>query len=74
MSVSEPYYSRQQTPVQQYPVQPVQPMPVQQVQPQQPLIRPVVREEESIERPNEKNVPKFAQMLRNLGRKRNGDN
>ena len=74
MSVSEPYYSRQQTPEQQYPVQPVQPMPVQQVQPQQPLIRPVVREEESIERPNEKNVPKFAQMLRNLGRKRNGDN
>ena len=77
MSVSEPYYTRQQPvrpiqepPIQQYPVQPVQPMPVQPVQPQQP----VKREEESIERPNEKNVPKFAQLLRNLGKKRNGDN
>ncbi len=64
LSVTEPYYVRQ-------PVQAVQ-QPVQTVQPvSQPLIRTV--NEDSIERPNEKNVPKFAQMLKNLGRKRNGD-
>ena len=64
LSVTEPYYVRQ-------PVQPVQ-QPVQTVQPvSQPVIRAV--NEDSIERPNEKNVPKFAQMLKNLGRKRNGD-
>lgn len=64
LSVTEPYYVRQ-------PVQPVQ-QPVQTVQPvSQPVIRTV--NEDSIERPNEKNVPKFAQMLKNLGRKRNGD-
>ena len=75
MSVSEPYYSRQSTtPVQPIqPVQPVQPV-VQPVQPIQPVVRQQIREpEESIERPNDKNVPKFAQMLRNLGKKRNGD-
>ena len=41
----------------------------------QPPVQPVSRQipdEDSIERPNEKNVPKFAQMLRNLGKKRNG--
>lgn len=64
LSVTEPYYVRQ-------PVQAVQ-QPVQTVQPvSQPVIRTV--NEDSIERPNEKNVPKFAQMLKNLGRKRNGD-
>ncbi len=64
LSVTEPYYVRQ-------PVQSVQ-QPVQTVQPvSQPVIRTV--NEDSIERPNEKNVPKFAQMLKNLGRKRNGD-
>lgn len=64
LSVTEPYYVRQ-------PVQPVQ-QPVQTIQPvSQPVIRTV--NEDSIERPNEKNVPKFAQMLKNLGRKRNGD-
>lgn len=64
LSVTEPYYVRQS-------VQPI-PQPVQQIQ---PVIQPVVRSvnEDSIERPNEKNVPKFAQMLKNLGRKRNGD-
>lgn len=76
MSVTEPYYTRQpQQPVQpqsQYDIQPVQPMPVQPTQ-QQPAVRTVQREEEVIERPNEKNVPKFAQILRNLGRKRNND-
>lgn len=64
LSVTEPYYVRQ-------PVQPVQ-QPVQTIQPvSQPVIRTV--NDDSIERPNEKNVPKFAQMLKNLGRKRNGD-
>ena len=76
MSVIEPYYNRQpQQPMQpqsQYDIQPVQPMPVQPVQ-QQPVVRTVQREEDVIERPNEKNVPKFAQILRNLGRKRNND-
>ena len=66
LSVTEPYYLRQ-------PVQPQYQQPVQQ-QPVQP-IRPVQREEsrDGIERPNDKNVPKFAQMLRNLGKKRNED-
>ena len=71
LSVSDPYYVRQQQ-VQQ-PVQPQYPayqQPAQPVQPQYTQPAPQ-REEESIERPNEKNVPKFAQMLRNLGRKRN---
>ncbi|MDE6868341.1 MAG: cell division protein FtsZ [Clostridia bacterium] len=63
MSVSEPYYRQQ-------PVQPVQP---QYQQPVQPLIRPVQREDEVIERPNDKNVPKFAQMMRNLNKRRNND-
>ena len=87
MSVNEPYYNRQsvQQPVQQQPAQhyqPIQPQQsyqsVQQQAPQQPYQivqqqggRPVPREEDSIERPNEKNVPKFAQLLRNLGKKRN---
>ncbi|MDE6001836.1 MAG: cell division protein FtsZ [Clostridia bacterium] len=43
------------------------------VQPPVQPTRQVVDEDDSIERPNEKNVPKFAQMLRNLGKKRNGD-
>ncbi len=79
MTVNEPYYSRQQVnsvqPVQ--PLQPVQPNAVQPVQPIQPIqtvSRSQIREEEdAIERPNDKNVPKFAQMLRNLGKRRNGD-
>ncbi|MDE5943217.1 MAG: hypothetical protein K2H30_03305, partial [Clostridia bacterium] len=63
MSVSEPYYR-------QSPAQPIQP---QYQQPVQPLIRPVQREDEVIERPNDKNVPKFAQMMRNLNKRRNND-
>ncbi len=74
MSVTEPYYVRQST-QQQPPVQPVQPVQPQppQYQPvqQQPIVRQVRQEEENIERPNDKNVPKFAQILRNLGKKRN---
>ena len=74
MSVTEPYYVRQST-QQQPPVQPVQPVQPQppQYQPvqQQPIVRQVRQEEENIERPNDKNVPKFAKILRNLGKKRN---
>ena len=49
---------------QQYVQQPAQQVPVQQaqsVQPQQP--------QQTIERPAEKNVPRFAQLLKNLGRR-----
>lgn len=76
MSVNEPpYYGRQAVP----------PMPQQQVpsvqvpvqQPPQPLVvQPPVRsvdDDRSIERPNEKNVPKFAKLLKNLGIRRNND-
>ena len=80
MSVNEPYYSRQ--PVQPtqtaQSLQPAQPMPpaIQTGQPPQviqPSISMTREEEDSIERPNGKSVPKFAQILRNLGKKRNGD-
>ena len=67
MTVNEPYYK---------PVQPVQPIqqerpPVQYAPPVQP-VQPVqpVREEINIERQPEKNVPKFAQLLKNFGKKR----
>lgn len=75
LSVADPYYVRQQQPVQpvqpQYQgYQPVQQQPVQPVQPQYPQYASQP-DEDSIERPNDKNVPKFAQMLRNLGRKKN---
>lgn len=97
MSVSEPYYSRQnierpqqyaQPAQQQYqqPVQPVQPVqPIQTAQPVQPQpvppaqqqyqqpvqpVQPV--EEEGIDR-SERNVPKFAQMIRNLGKRRDNN-
>ena len=76
LSVADPYYVRQQQmqesvqpqypaypPVQQQPVQ----HPVQQQYPQYPQ----QQEDEGIERPNDKNVPKFARILKNLGRKRN---
>ncbi|MDE7452778.1 MAG: cell division protein FtsZ [Clostridia bacterium] len=69
MSVGEPPYPRQQ------PLQPPMQQPYQQQyqQPVQPLIRTVQREDDTIERPNDKNVPKFAQIMRNLNKKRNGD-
>ena len=64
MSVSEPYYVRQQ--MQSAPPQ----YPYPPEQPPQPIARPMPQEEEGIERPNEKNVPKFAQIIKNLGKKR----
>ncbi len=71
MSVADPYYVRQQQvqpPVQsQYTTY----QPQQPVQPVQPMYPSYPQEEDGIERPADKNVPKFAQMLRNLGKKRN---
>ena len=67
MSVNEPYYKPMQ------PVQPIQPeRPVQYVQPVQPVqpVQQPKREEISIERQPEKNVPKFAQLLKNFGKRR----
>lgn len=77
MSVTEPYYNNtpaMQPPISQPVPQPIQP-PVQseRVESFQPPMAQVRDEEPGIERPNEKNVPKFAQMLRNLGRRRNND-
>ncbi|MDE7329510.1 MAG: cell division protein FtsZ [Clostridia bacterium] len=73
MTVNEPYYKPVQ-PLQ--PVQPVERMPYvapqpQPVQPQnvQPL-RYKDEEDTTIERPAEKNIPKFAQLLKNFGKKR----
>ncbi len=71
MSVNEPYYPQQraysQQQVMQQPVQPVQPAP-------QPQVAPSYEEEEpEIERPTDKSVPKFAQLLRHFSRKNNGE-
>ncbi len=65
MTVNEPYYKPVQ-PVQ--PIQPIQPERPQYVQPIQP-VQPKA-EEINIERQPEKNVPKFAQLLKNFGKKR----
>lgn len=76
MSVNEPYYPQQrvapQPPVQsvQQPVRTVQ--PVQSVQPVQPVQQPTVNpavQEPQVERPSDKQVPKFAQLLHRFGRK-----
>ena len=80
MTVNEPYY-RPVQPLQptlperpQYnPNQPVQPVPpVQPVQPIQPVQPTYQQPEENteIERPTDKNVPKFAKLLKNFGKKR----
>ena len=74
MTVNEPFYKPAQTivapPVERTPYAP----PVQQIQPEQPTpVQPPVRQIEddtAIERPAEKNIPKFAQLLRNLGKRR----
>ena len=67
MSVQEPYYKPMQPIQQERPVQYVQPM--QPIQPVQPVQQPR-NEEINIERQPEKNVPKFAQLLKNFGKKR----
>ena len=82
MTVNEPYYKSVQ-PLQ--PVQPIQPVertpyiqPIQSVQPVQPIAPQTVapqpqpaQEDVGIERNNEKSIPKFAQLLKNFGKKRN---
>lgn len=79
MTVSEPpYYNSRQDYTRQsaQPMQPaVPPVQVPAQKPPQPVVvqQPSVHDENGIERPNEKNVPKFAQILKNLGRKRNND-
>ncbi len=85
MSVSESPYYRSTQPLQPaQPVQPVQPVqpqplhraeisqpPVQNVQYQQtePPVRGVYTDEERIERPTGKSVPKFIERLKNFGKK-----
>lgn len=80
MSVSEPYYPAQQQyqqPSQQqygngyYGNQSQQPVQQQQQQYAQPVQQQYYQpmQEEPIERPNDKDVPKFARMLKNLGKK-----
>lgn len=74
LSVSDPYYMRQQQSVQpQYVSQQPMQQPQQQVPPQYVPQQSFQRDDGGIERPNDKNVPKFAQMIRNLGKKRNGE-
>ncbi|MDE7401390.1 MAG: cell division protein FtsZ [Clostridia bacterium] len=73
MSVNEPYYPQQRErvapqPVVQPPMRSAQP---QQVQPQQPVVRPA-EQEQQVERPSDKTVPKFAQLLHRFNR-RNDD-
>lgn len=88
MSVSEPPYYRSTQPLQpveQYPVQPSQPeyppvrnvevrqkAPIQNVQYRQPEAPLRSADEDRIERPTGKSVPKFIERLKNLG-KRNED-
>lgn len=78
MSVNEPYYPQQrvapQPPVQpmQQPVRSVPPVQQQYVQPEQSVARPSV-EEPQIERPSDKQVPKFAQLLHRFSRKNNDE-
>ncbi len=74
MSVNEPYYPQprpQPMPAAQ-PVQPaqnIQPVqPVQNVQPVQ-TVQPVAPAQPEIERPSDKSVPKFAQLLHRFGKR-----
>ena len=70
MSVNEPYYPQQRERVAPQPV--VQPhmrsAQPQQVQPQQPIVRPA-EQESQVERPSDKTVPKFAQLLHRFNRR-----
>ena len=87
MSVNEPYYPQQrvasQQPLQQptsgYPSfqqQPITQQPVSQpyVQPaEQPTVRPAAQEPPQVERPSDKTVPKFAQLLHRFNRRNDGE-
>lgn len=78
MSVNGPYYPQRSQTVSPQSGASVQPAYTQQPAPQpvpptpvQPSAPTVDEEETAIERPNEKNVPKFARLLKNLGRRGN---
>ncbi len=76
MSVNEPYYPQQRVAPQPQIQPPVRTAPpvqhvqtVQHVQPvEQPTVKPV-EQEPQVERPSDKQVPKFAQLLHRFGRK-----
>ena len=86
MSVNEPYYPQQrmapqppvQPPVRSMPPQPQPQPPIQHapyvppVQPAEPTVTPAAQEPQ-IERPADKQVPKFAQLLHRFGRKDNNE-
>ena len=75
LSVTEPLYPQQrlaQQPVQPIQnVQPAQPIRTAPIQQEQPVVRPAVQEPQ-VERPADKSVPKFAQLLHRFN-KRNGE-
>lgn len=71
MSVNEPYYPQQRERSAPQPVQPPMRSAQHQSEPQQPVVRPVVQEPQ-VERPSDKTVPKFAQLLHRFNR-RNDD-
>ena len=78
MRVSDPYYSRPAADVNmnvnEQAVRPAAPSAPNAPRPQvtpAPQPAPEYREEDKIERDTDKSVPKFAQMLRNLGKRRN---
>lgn len=88
MTVNEPYYPQQRQqytpPVQQYTQQPVAPNYVQPQYPQQPQYQqaqsinrnaPVDSDfdDDTLERPANKSVPKFARLIHKLGRKNSDD-
>ncbi|MDE6505195.1 MAG: cell division protein FtsZ [Clostridia bacterium] len=76
MSVNEPYYKPVQNVQQLRPAQPASLERAQYVQPLQPAqpVQPVQYQQSednsAIERPAEKNIPKFAQLLKNFGKRR----
>jgi len=80
-TVNDPYYPQQRVNPQPtvQPVQPAQPVqPVQSVQPVQPVRQPSTYQNETynddrIERPTGKKLPKFVTAIRNLSRKNDDD-
>ncbi len=78
MPINEPYYPQRtqqsvQPLVQQTYQQPSAPAQQQPAQYQQVSVQRGIEEEETIERSADKNVPKFARLLKNLGKRNNND-
>lgn len=79
MPINDPYYTRER---QSNPVQYAQPYNQPVVQPSyppqpaqapaQPPVQQYAEPEEQIERPSDKNVPKFARLLKNFGKRNDG--